>query len=477
PKQRTTGWLKDGRTIPTDYIDSFYLSSIVFTSQLCLLSSPLLFLFFLLSSSSTFFPMMLVHKPQNIILSSQVSYTHRRHPSAPVVVQPTRTPGLLSLSKPAKQSPHRQLPSQQRRDVKQISKNASGVARAQVVTPAPTTKPLLVQAVPATPFPSRGRNQAKQAKDKAQTHSSIDPPARSASQSSIRGKHGRQPSPPITSQQQLQSSQLQFPSQAEATVVPPIKSTNLFDPFLDSPPPSPTLTSKPSGKLAIRRQQQTPPATPSAAQSKAIPVPVSQRSKQFNISHSDPAPSHMRPRPVPKRSSTYQDFPVCNDLNDAADKPYALSPPATPRRPTGGNRSITSARVSLGLTFNLADPITPVRGQRRHQRVPSEGVFNMSSDEEVSSGPGGVVLNPNVQALFASANKRASLPATAYATPGFARAATATPLRSRDSSPSYGSFSREQQLEQQAQEKAGFFASSMFQNSPSPEELPDPLLL
>ncbi|KAH9478466.1 hypothetical protein JR316_0008921 [Psilocybe cubensis] len=407
--------------------------------------------------------MMLVHKPQNIVLPSPASFTHRRHPSAPVVVQPTRTPGLLSLSKPAKQSPHRQLPSNQRRDVKQSSKTAAGMVRAPVVPLAPTTKPQMGQVVPATPTPSRGRKQAKQAKDKAQAH-------RSASQSSIRGKHGRQPSPPIEVQAQLQSSELQFSSQAEATVVPPIKSTNPFDPFLDSPPSSPTL-SKPSGNLAFRRQQQTPPATP--PQSKAIPVPVSQRSKHSEISRSDPITSHMRPRPVPKRSSTYQDFPVCDDLNEPADKSYTLSPPATPRRPVGGNRSLTSTpRVPV----SFSDPVTPVRGQRKHHRVPSEGVFNMSSDEEVSSGPGGVVLNPNVQALFASASKRASLPASAYSTPAFARAAMITPMRSRESSPVYG-LSKEQLLEQQAQEKAGFFASSMFQNSPSPEELPDPLLL
>lgn len=35
---------------------------------------------------------------------------------------------------------------------------------------------------------------------------------------------------------------------------------------------------------------------------------------------------------------------------------------------------------------------------------------------------------------------------------------------------------RERQLEAQAQQ-AGYFASSSFQNSPSPEDLPDPLLI
>jgi hypothetical protein len=37
---------------------------------------------------------------------------------------------------------------------------------------------------------------------------------------------------------------------------------------------------------------------------------------------------------------------------------------------------------------------------------------------------------------------------------------------------------RERQLEAQAQaQQAGYFASSSFQNSPSPEDLPDPLLI
>ena len=48
--------------------------------------------------------MMLVQKPPNFNLSTpHFPLQHRRHPSAPpaVLVQPTRTPGLLSLSKPA----------------------------------------------------------------------------------------------------------------------------------------------------------------------------------------------------------------------------------------------------------------------------------------------------------------------------------------------------------------------------------------
>ncbi|KDR80323.1 hypothetical protein GALMADRAFT_208439 [Galerina marginata CBS 339.88] len=414
-------------------------------------------------------------KPQSAILSAPpTTFTHRRHPSAPVVVQPTRTPGLLTLSKPLKSTAQRQLPS--RREPKTVSrapKHGSGVVRAQTVTPSVEAQPVMVQAMPSTPSPQpRGRTQAKQAKEKAETY-------RSASQSSVRGKHGRQPSPPITAQQ---TAQPQTPSQAEATVVPPIKSTNLFDPFVDhsnSPPPSP-LASKPSGKLARRRQQQPQFSTPS----KAIPVPNSQRINPSNLSRSDPLPSRMRP--VPRRSATYQDFPVCDDMTEVADNDYTLSPPPTPRRPTtnvsGPQTAPLSSRTPGAFPFIQMDlstppPSTTKRGNRRHQRVPSEGVFNMSSDEDVSTGPGGLVFNANanVQAILGmNLNKRSSLPS--FSTPRPARAASA-PQRSRESSPSYDSLSREKQLEREANEKAGYFASSMFQNSPSPEELPDPLFL
>jgi len=300
---------------------------------------------------------------------------------------------------------------------------------------------------------------------------------RSSSQSLLRAKHGRQPSPPITT----------VSSQAEAPTVFPIQSANLFDPFSDdnnaSPPPSPTL-SKPTGKLARRRQQQQRSASPSPpAVSKAIPVPQSNTQRAVPTSHiarSDPLPSNIRPRPVPKRSSTFQDFPICDDMNEKSTKVSAQPPSTPPRRPTtnfvGPHTAPLSAIPSAGFPFDSATPPTMKRGTRKHQRVPSEGMFGMSSDEDVSTGAGGVILNPNVQALFglvnSGYNKRSSLPST----PTPARVTITTPVRS-SGPPPFGQLSREQELEREALEKAGYYASSMFQNSPSPEELPDPLLL
>ncbi|KAF9557613.1 hypothetical protein CPC08DRAFT_764442 [Agrocybe pediades] len=415
--------------------------------------------------------MMLVHKPQNILLTAPAAYTHRRHPSAPVVVQPTRTPGLLSLSKPVhtKPSPQRLLPSQQRREAKHTPKAVKNVASGVVrFAPAAEVGP----ALQVTPSPAaRGRSHAKQAvKDKAQVQ-------RSSSPSSTRAKHSRQPSPPITL-----TTQSPTPSQAEASVVFPIQSSNLFDPFSDdsnaSPPPSPTL-SKPTGKLARRRQQYQRSASPSPAASKAVPVPTIQRADPIHMARSDPLPSTVRPRPLAKRSSTVQEFPVCDE---SSEKTGNVSPPTTPRRPTaiyrGPRTAPLSAIPSGGFPFGNTEGTAPSaarRGTRKHQRVPSEGVFGMSSDEDVSTGSSGAALSANVQALFGLVSindKRASLPST----PMPARAAAGVPMRSQGSFP-FGQLTREQELEREALEKAAYYASSMFQNSPSPEELPDPLLL
>ena len=99
----------------------------------------------------------------------------------------------------------------------------------------------------------------------------------------------------------------------------------------------------------------------------------------------------------------------------------------------------------------------------------------MSSDEDLSSGPGGTILNPNVQALFGLVDT--SKPSSKMSPSAFSTPIRPIPPFKRDSASPSSSLSNEKQLEREAAEKAaGYFASSMFQNSPSPEELPDPLL-
>jgi len=150
------GWL-----IPTLIAPHFTVHS---HHHRCLLS-PLPFPRPLFPQSSS---MMLVQKPQSIFPISPAQ-THRRVPSAPVVVQPTRTPGLLTLSKPPRKA---HPPSQQRHAAKSVTKptKSTPVARAQLLTPAPEIsdkKP----AMPATPSPHpRGRSHAKVVKESVPVH-------------------------------------------------------------------------------------------------------------------------------------------------------------------------------------------------------------------------------------------------------------------------------------------------------------------
>ncbi|KIM47077.1 hypothetical protein M413DRAFT_269070 [Hebeloma cylindrosporum] len=353
--------------------------------------------------------MMLVQKPQSIFPISP-AHTHRRAPSAPVVVQPTRTPGLLTLSKPPRSSAKAHLPSQQRHAAKSATKPTKSipVARAQLLTPAPEI-PDRKPAMQLTPCPQpRGRSHAKLTKESG--------PVPSPSPS-LRGKHGRQPSPT-----QLPTPQ-QTPSQAE------VKS-NLFNVFSScSPPPSPT---KPTGKLARRRQQlPSPPASPMPT--KAIPVPQPNIASTHNMAYSDPFPLA---RPLAQRPFSQQDFRLVDDT----DHDSVLT---TPSRPAF---SMPLPRSSFG----------------KHRRSSSD-IFPMS-DEDASTSSSGSDLHT---ALFKNYHLNKSSSASL----------TTTPPRSRQSSPSSGMSSTEARLEREANEKAGYFASSVFQNSPSPEELPDPMLL
>ena len=117
--------------------------------------------------------MMLVHKHPMMPLSPSLVHAHRRNPSAPptVIVQPTRTPGLLSLSKPPRPSPthNRQLHAQQR--------HQKAASRPRLPTSVVVDKPTPVLPLPAAPSPlsspqqQRGRAHVKQSKDKSDASS------------------------------------------------------------------------------------------------------------------------------------------------------------------------------------------------------------------------------------------------------------------------------------------------------------------
>ena len=121
-------------------------------------------------------------------------------------------------------------------------------------------------------------------------------------------------------------------------------------------------------------------------------------------------------------------------------------------------------------TMALSSSRSPLTSKRKHRRTPSEDVFHMSFDDDLLFGPEGTVLNPNVQALFGLVNTFE--PSSKMLPSAFSTPIRPIPPFKRDSAfPSYGSL----QSKCEASEKAtNYFASSMFQNSPSPEELPDP---
>ena len=125
---------------------------------------------FLLSFSSSYPPlsvMLLIHKPHHptspsLMSPIKLSQQHRRNPSAPaavVNVLPTKTPGLLSLSRPAQRAAqhHNQLP-------------RIATPRQPRTRPAPVVNTLVqqvqVSALSPSPSPEKTRGRSHPARDK-----------------------------------------------------------------------------------------------------------------------------------------------------------------------------------------------------------------------------------------------------------------------------------------------------------------------
>ena len=252
----------------------------------------------------------------------------------------------------------------------------------------------------------------------------------------------RQPSPGI-------SAQVEATTQ---TVFEPSKNTssNLSDPFLSNPSDSdlsdikskstfkslpPPKLGRPSGKLANRRQRsidstQTP--------TKAIPVPRSNKGRNpsvVNVSRSAPVNNiNNRVKPTVPRVRSEAAFPICDDMTDIDGEG---SRPSTPVQKGSrqqqsiffddGPRTAPLTSTTHNFPFALS---TPSPTTRKHHRTPSDGVFNMSLDEDSSSD-----ASEGLRNLFGDLLVHKRRPDG---------------------------------------QKAGYFASSQFQNSPSPEELPAP---
>ncbi|KAG1834793.1 hypothetical protein EV424DRAFT_1468431 [Suillus variegatus] len=350
--------------------------------------------------------MLLAHKPHPPPFMSP-NISHRRHPSAPpaVVVQATKTPGLLFISK----QPSR--PSTPRNHPQQLPQSHQKQHR----SPRPKQKQLIPH--------SQGR--------------ATQPPISESSSSNAQARRSniRQPSPPILSQAEGTTSSTQTFTRHNNN-----PASNSFDPFVVISSPAPSLTSQPAGKLA---QIATP--TPST---RAVPVPRSNiQPTRHNLSRSAPSQSAVPLRTARRTSAgSVTDFPVCDDTTDVDDDNSPLSTPTregsagTWQQLTfeGGPRT-APLNASTGFPFGGQLSCNTPSPSRKHFRTPSEGVFHMSFDEDMAS------------ASDASEDQRKLF--------GF------MPRKPGSVGPS---------ITRAAKEKAGFFASSVFQNSPSPDELPPP---
>lgn len=431
--------------------------------------------------------MILVHKP--VPFSPALPSHHRRLPSAPaVVVQSTRTPGLLSII-PKGPSPRL---SQQRTKAQFKGKlTASQQRTPQTPQPLPSLdiqksvkphvdtqeKPIekiqpKIHGPPTTTSDksSRGRQNNKAGKDKPMKRSVSLTYARTPSR-----RQPRQPSPVrTTSQAEARARPVSINSDRPQFTSHRARHSNVFDPFLVSssdtdssdsklssrktipakavPPRTAPKLGKPSGKLAHRRQQTLDSPTPS----RSIPVPTSKGRGVGAVGLSRSAPVNQGVlRPLSKRSATDM-FPICDDMTDIDGE---VSRPTTPaRKPStwqqqppasdDGPKTAPLSAAAHGFPFNFETP-SPSPAQhrhRRHARAPSEGVFNMSLDEDSSASSD---ASEELKALFVGmlSNKR------------------------QMNRPS------KEELCRTEAERAAYFASSMFQNSPSPDDLPAPAFM
>ncbi|KAI0035822.1 hypothetical protein K488DRAFT_76387 [Vararia minispora EC-137] len=443
--------------------------------------------------------MIMVQKPVHLL--SSPTTLHRRLPSAPsaVLVQPTRTPGLLALSKPA--------PTRQQQRQHQIRQPHALKAKGPVPvvlrpSPAPAESPKDAPAskdvapskdvtipsakdvpapkakVPAASTPNdkdtnnakshRGRQRSKGSKEKAVPRSASHSDARTGGRRRQPHHQGSPPQPSVIASQAEAKENIDRSRSLQA------RNRNQFDPFLsnssdsdsDSPRSSllltqkatrgltsePKLASRPSGKLARRRQQLAEdPASPTP--SRAVPVPRSKArprdSAGVQLSRSAPGQAPIRARPEMASSDM---FPICDDMTDVDEDER---PPLTPTRSKGvawqqqdlfadGPRTAPLSSTFVVPFFARATTPTPAPRRRpNHIRSPSEGVFNLSFEDDSSTSSGSEELKALVGLL-----PRRRIQSVTSTPPSVAKRASRPP---------------------------NFFAASTFQNSPSPEDLPAPL--
>ncbi|KAI0763510.1 hypothetical protein BD413DRAFT_484059 [Trametes elegans] len=443
--------------------------------------------------------MIAVQKPPPMFNPPALRPTHSRHPSAPVVVRPSHTPGVLNIAKaaanPSPRPSHSQAqPRASRASPKGKQQRSPQPAQAQLATvdkpKAPTPAPAKVdQSSPAADKSSRGRKQSKQPKDARRRGNSVSP-----SEAAAR-RHAHQPSPPPS---RIPSPQKASPApRAEVPRGKPDVQTLSTDPFADdndvprktqktdsktfaSPP---KLASQPSGKLARRRQ-----ASAQVLDSPTPKVPSRRKDKpgktSRHVENAVPQPAFsVSIRPPARRASTdmtmsrMNSFPICDDSSDFGDD-SDITPPTTPIRevatvPAKGTWQQEAFFVDepprtaplaskFGFPFLGQTPCatpTPAQRRRNHHRVPSEGVFAMSTDEESPASS----TSDLFETLSAHRRTPESIP----------RQRCHTDPYGGSSSAPFAAAAHEQQTSSSAP-APGYFAGSVFQNSPSPDDLPAP---
>ncbi|OJT07577.1 hypothetical protein TRAPUB_1600 [Trametes pubescens] len=419
--------------------------------------------------------------------------THSRHPSAPVVVRPSHTPGVFNIAKPAQSCPRpqqlqaqprapRASPKKQQRSPQPIHAQAASVEASK----APTTSPAKAdQSSPAGDKSTRGRKQNKQLKDAHRRVTSVSPSDAAAR------RHAHQPSPTrIPTPPQASSA-----PRAEVPRGKPDVPTSLTDLFATDSIPAqsqkadskafaspPKLTSQPSGKLARRRQvtaQMLDSPTPKLASRRKERPARAPRSGENAASLQPAFLSNIRP--PARRASTdmtmtrVTSFPICDDSSDFGDD-SDITPPTTPIREVStvpakvtwqqgffGDAPRTAPLAPMsGFPFVGQTPCstpTPAQRRRNHRRVPSEGVFAMSTDEESPSSSTSDLFDT----LPAHRRTPVAIPRhRGHVTDPFGGSSPAASLADRHTSSSA------------PVAVAGYFAGSVFQNSPSPDDLPAP---
>ncbi|KAJ6588698.1 hypothetical protein B0H19DRAFT_1248315 [Mycena capillaripes] len=234
------------------------------------------------------------------------------------------------------------------------------------------------------------------------------------------------------------------------------------DPFRAAPPQQPTAAPPPP----TANKRRSPP--PASAPIPVPPLPANVNNSNNNnvLSRSDPVASHMplaaRRKPIRTQTlDSWDQFPVCDDTadDDLLERPTT----PTPRSP-----------VRPKPTLHLSEPRTPTRRSRLPEPPRTAPLSSVSPGafpfpvHNTSPTP-----NNNGPSPHASPKRRADRRAKHLSEgvvmpplfPFVFDSPSGEPRRSRSSERSDGNGNGTTTL----------FASSMFQNSPSPEELPPPL--